>query len=365
MAQQNQRERQQQRQRMVIILILVLLIGAGAYLFLGLRGDKETSGGNARPSGQVAIPVATRNINLGERIAGNMFKVSYKTPDKVPTDALLKVDQFLGRFATAPILQESYFTAANVSEADVAGGYSAIAKPGKRVVVLNSNILPGAIPTLRIGDRIDLLAIGTPGGMVTAPTAPAAKTAADSAVTMEGGGSQPGDPNSGARKRARARAAGEASVSATAATLVAENAEVLRVPTRGKDTEVVVLQMTPQDAHVTTLMAASGAVMRVVFRPFHDETRITKESEVQITTRIPKPEPDPDAVTIITGTVRQNTRPQSQAFEVAETNRSNDEDAYEPRNDVYSDTASSARYRSQPIYQDIKVQMTPPAGATR
>lgn len=317
MAQQNNRARQQ---RIIIIFVLValLLLVGGAFAIIGGGGEKPKNAAPAAPPGRVAVPVASRNIQLGERIASNMFRLDFIEPQKVPPEALLKVNLFIGRYATEPIAEQTIFKESNISAPDVTGGYSAVTKPGMRVVVVNANQLPGAIGTLRVGDHVDLLAISSADGSATGASGKPSKD--QLRYEYMKGGTQPGTPP----RRGEAKA-GAGTVNETlglTASLVAENAEVLRVPTRGKDKELVVLQMNPRDAHVTTLMIATGAALRVVFRPSNDNERITVEKELTITTRLPKPEPDPDRVSVIVGNLRGNTRPDSAKFAPAEVNQS-------------------------------------------
>lgn len=324
MAQQNNRARQQ-RQMIVILLIVMLLIGGGLYVLLGGNTNKGRAN-NPPPPGSIGVPVANRNINIGERINVSMIRMAYKAAEKVPEDALLKPDQFLGHYATKPILAATHFKEENVSESNVEGGYSALASPGKRIVIVNAMTIPGAIGTLRVGDHIDLLAISAN---------PDATDAAPSGPNL--GGNQPG-----ARPPRRGQPAGIAKIdNGVTASLVAEDAEVLRTPARGKDREFVVLQMSPQNAHVTTLMIAAGATMRVVFRPSTDDEKITTEKDLSITTRIPKLEPDPDKVAIIMGTKRTNTVPGSSQFSQAEKNPNYNPDNRTVRSQNYSDTAQA------------------------
>ncbi len=317
MAQQNNRGRQQ---RIIIIFVLValLLLVGGAFAILGGQEAKPQNAAPAVPAGRVAVPVASRNIQLGERISSNMFTLTYMEPDKVPPEALLKINQFLGRYATGPIAEQTIFKESNISMPDVTGGYSAVAKPGMRVVVLNANQLPGAIGTLRVGDHIDLLAIATADGNTGG--GPTGQTKEQLRYEYMKGGTQPGTPPRRNTPRGPANGLINETMGLTAS-LVAENVEVLRVPTRGRDTELIALEMRPRDAHVTTLMIASGAVLRPLFRPSNDDERITAEKELSITTRLPKPEPDPDRVSIIYGVARANTRPDSAKFAPAEVNQ--------------------------------------------
>jgi len=336
MAQQNLRARQKQRQRFIMILVVLLLLGAGVFYFFSSKQEKKPAN-VSRPDGMVAVPVISREIPLGGRISTNLFTVTFMKPEAVPADAILSVPEFLGRYVTRPLQEGNYIRVSDVASAGASGGYSALAKDGMRLVVLDSKMFPGSISSLRIGDRVDLLAIGSPTGLVRGATN-TGKSLADSGVTLQGGGSQPGDTNSNARKNARARAAAANNASApfaASATLVAENAEVMRTPSKGVDTEYLVLQMNPQDAHVTTLMAATGTVMRVVFRPFNDETRLTQDMQAKITTRLPKPVEDPDAVLIIAGNVQSRTKPNSTLTELEKTTQGNQ---FEPaKNLTYSD----------------------------
>lgn len=313
MAQQNSRARQQ-RVQIIIVLILIVMLGLGAFYLMGDKQDKR-KGQAKRPEGMVAVPTLIANLKLGERLSARSFRVNFMKVEDVPPDAVLNPQDFVGRFATKPLLSGNYIKTNDISQQGANLGYSGLATPGKRLIVLDGAIFPGSISTLKIGDRIDLLAIGEPAGMAAAAKG---KTLANSAVSVEGGGSQPGDVNSKARQLARQKLAGGQTVSSATATLVAENAIVMKTPEKGKDSNFIVLEMEPQDAHVTMLMATAGAVMRFVFRPFNEEVRHTIPEPVHVTTRLPKPASDPDAVTIISGNIRANTIPNSKRYISAE-----------------------------------------------
>lgn len=320
----------------VVVLIVVFIIGMFGYMLMGNKKTTESAKSQI-PSGRIALPLANRDIKLGERISPNHIRLSYRNPESIPEDAVLRQDLVIGRYATEPIAAATYFSENNISAPNVRGGYSAVTKPGKRVVVLDASILPGTIGTLKVGDHIDLLAIGTSatssGG--SSPKSAYQSKLESSPVSIEGGGINPGDPK--AKSRQPKGKGNAAVIGATTASLVAENAVVLKVPNRGRDSETVVLEMAPQDAHVTILMVSAGATMRAIFRPSLDETRLTKETDVKITTRLPKPEPDPDRINIITGTVRRSSRADSQIY--AEGTENNQTNKFDPlRNERYSDS---------------------------
>lgn len=302
------RLRQKRRQRMILFMLVLLLAGGIAFWFVSNKNKKPAV--QQRPPGHVAVPVINRDIPLGTRISNQMYTISFKPPREVPTDAILSRQQFIGRYATRPIAAGDYLRETDVTDIGAHKGFSGFAKPGKRAVVLEAKLFPGSADTLSIGDRVDLLSIGSPTGIT------AGKSLAASATTLQGGGSQPGDPNSPARQLARARAAmGGSNVSATSATLIAEDAEVMAVPKKGsgrdRGIDFFVLQMEPEDAHVTMLAAASGATLRTVFRPFNDRVRLTPAVEPKPTARMPRPTKDPDVVTIIAGAGREMHLPYS------------------------------------------------------
>ncbi len=313
MAQQNSRA-QQQRRQLIIVLVVILIMGFGLFYFV-LGGDKAKSKKSAPPpEGKVSVPELRKNFKMGERISNKDFRITYYDPEEVPIDALIKPSEFVGRFASKPLLAGNYIHEGDVTQPGATSNFSGIVSPGKRLVVIDGGLFPGALDVLNVGDHIDLLAIGEPNS-ASSRTRGGGKTAADSAVSIEGGGGQPGDVNSGARRNARARrgAAGTV-VGAASATLVAENAVVMKKPRADKNRNFLVLEMEPQDAHVTTLMVSAGAVMRYVFRPFNEDVRHTEPEPIKVTTRLPKPSPDPDAVMFIMGNVRGNTTPVSSRY---------------------------------------------------
>ena len=140
MAQQNSRAKQQRRQ-IIIVLAVLLLLGAGAFISLSGKQDKQQSTSAQRPEGLVAVPVLKENIKLGERISTLSFKLSYMPPDEVPANAVLNTKQFVGRFATKPLLAGNYIRNTDVAQNGATGGYSGLASAGNRLVVLELSLI--------------------------------------------------------------------------------------------------------------------------------------------------------------------------------------------------------------------------------
>lgn len=354
--QNNTRIRQHRRQRMMIIITLLILALVAAVVFFWPK-PKPVNTERQRPPGMIAIPVAKRDIPMGTRISSLMFRISYVKPSEVPTDAIIAPKEFVGRFTRKTILASDYFKESEITEAGAHSGFSGIAKPGMRIVHVNANLFPGSLNTLRLGDRIDLLSIESSGGQSSSAANAANIRALEKQASDAWGGENPGDVKAKVNARAALKAAtsGAATVGssgAVTATLIAENAEVMYVPRTdpnnraNKNNEAfVVLQMTPEDAHVTMLAATIGNTMRVVFRPFSDDTRLTPVKEVKVTTRLPKPSKDPENITIINGLQRRQLKPLSETYR--------------------DDSESSERISTNQDYLDLKNSVQQPVRAER
>lgn len=314
MAQQNTRARQQQRQRVMIILVFLLVAGGAAFFLLGNNDAKKNNAPRPIPKGLIGVPIAKKDMPLGTRISNNLISISYRRPREVPTDALLARGEFIGRFVTKPILEGQYIQQSDVGVEGAVGGFSAMATYGKRLIVLNANLFPGSLETLKVGDHIDLLAFQ---GFKTAATSGSKKF--NPAID----GAQPGAAPKRDRNRNPTGNELQDPTSPATATLIAENAEVMSVPaiksrSRSRRSnnggDYVVLQMNPQDAHVTTLMAASNVMLRAVFRPYGDQTRLTQDSPASLTTRLPRSVLDPDYIQVIADGKTFVTKPNSRIF---------------------------------------------------
>jgi Flp pilus assembly protein CpaB len=311
--QPSNRKKNNSRRNLILILALVLLLIGGTYMvFFG--GANKRAQPQVQPPGMVAMPVVKNDLPSGTRISNQMYRVKYVRPNEVPTDAILSTAQFVGRYATRPIANGEYIREGDITEPGAHRGFSGFAKYGKRSVVLDGKLFPGMAESLNIGDRIDLLSIGTPSGAASGRRGSLTR-AQQSANSIEGGGTMPGDTLT--RRLARRGGLGN-TVSATTATLIAEDAEVVAVPKprtrKSPGINYFVLQMEPEQAHITMLSVASGATLRAVFRPFSDRSRVTPVHTASSTVRSPKPLKDPDAITIIAGSSRTLQMPYSKIY---------------------------------------------------
>lgn len=323
MAQQNNtRIRQKRRQRIIIIMATLAMVAIGAFFVLSPKPE-QSKPQEKRPAGMIAVPVANRDIPIGTRLNNAMFRITYLPPTSVPSDALISPAEFVGRFSRKNILNSEYFKEIDISEPGAHAGFSGVAKPGMRIVHVDAKLFPGSLNTMRVGDKIDLLSIESSAtGQATGSGTNVDRASLEKQASDAWGGQNPGDAKSKVAAR-RALSGATAPVAgaggAVTATLIAENAEIMYVPRRqgtrpDPNGEFVVMQMSPEDAHITVLASSIGKQMRVVFRPFSDETRLTPVKDLKVTTRLPKPSKDPESITIINGLNPRQAKAYSDRF---------------------------------------------------
>ena len=137
------------------VALFILLIAAAFFL---LSPNKPEHNKQAKPerNGRVAIPIAVREIKLGQKLDARNIDLQYFKPEDVPSDAIINVKLFLNRIAVRRIEPGSYITDKDVASPGAHAGYSGIAKKGKRIVAVPELAFPGN-QALNIGDRVDLL----------------------------------------------------------------------------------------------------------------------------------------------------------------------------------------------------------------
>jgi len=290
------RMRQRRRQRLIILAAAFLLLAAGAAYFWYSGTRSEPPRREEQPPGTVSIPIAAADIPLGEAIRPQLLRNRYVPPAQVPADAVLRPQQLAGRVVVRRIPAGAYFTQDALAPVGAPASLSGLAKAGMRIVVVEAEQLSAVPGYIKPGDRVDVLAISVGG--LSSPVSARLQRLQGSANTVEGGGSQPGDPNAPARRLARTQANFAGADTQIVAKLVGEDAEVLQAPAtpppaaaanrraRPPADRHLVLQMKPDDAHTTTLALAAGQGIRLVFRPFSERERVRAERPVDEFTHV-------------------------------------------------------------------------------
>lgn len=291
------RANRMRRQRVLLGLGLLLLIGAGIFLYWRDTGRKPEP--IRQPPGTITVPVAARALNKGTELAGsNLIRPMFLRPEQVPPAAILKPALIQGRVMREALRPGEYFSESSLAPSGAPAGFSGLVSPGRRIVVVDSTDIAGVQGFVREGDYVDILALSQ------AATGLNARRAAG--TTVEGGGVQPG--GGGAARRPPAGAGAAAAIPTVTAALLAEGARVVVAP-RGtpqpRTRQYTVLEMSPQEAHVTTLAMSAGQILRLVYRPFNDESRVARDDGPAAFTRPPR---DPVVVEVIDGVNRSVVR---------------------------------------------------------
>lgn len=284
------------RQRLLLGLGLLMLVGAAAYVYLKQPSAPAVQ---PQPKGTIAVPVAARALNKGTELEGaGKIRPMYLRPEQVPPAAILRTGQIQGRVTREALRPGDYFSESNLAPTGAPAGFSGLVSPGKRIVVIDSSQIIGTLGFVREGDYVDLLAISqrVVGGAGVRPPA---------GTTVQGGGSQPGAGGARSAPPPGGATGGNQSVTAT---LVAEAVRIVIPPARPASRlqpHFTVLEMAPQEAHVTTLAMAAGQLLRMVYRPFNDDSKVLPEHPVRENTRPPR---DPMMIEVLDGVERSIVR---------------------------------------------------------
>jgi Flp pilus assembly protein CpaB len=244
-----------------------------------LASDEQPVASAEAPSGTIPVPTVAMRVPAGEKIPARLIRYRYLPPDRVPPDALLHDAQVMGRVALRDVPPGAYLREDDLAPTGAPSGMSGLARAGKRVVVVPAEQLHAAPDHLSPGDRVDVLAVSLAGGIAVNSNLDRVHRSSN---TVEGGGSQPGDPNALSRRLRRAGRAGLGPQLPVTAVLLSEDAEILLAPDPRRPGvrprpggNYMALQMAPEEAHATTLALAAGQQLRFVYRPFNDRGRVT------------------------------------------------------------------------------------------
>lgn len=284
--------KQRRRQGILILSLAVLLVGGGLYYFLS---SGETAGAPApqiRPPGQIAMPVARGRLPRGTTLSLGRLTIVYRDPARVPEDAVINPDVFVGRWLLKDLPAGGYLRESDLAPTGAPKSFSGMVPPGRRVAVIRSDQIDGTYSYLAVGDMVDIVASYDPP--------PLGARRADFATS----GTQPGappTPGSGPAPTAPGARGG-------VITLVAEAAAVLEAPRRMRNPannsvqEFLVLAIDIDEAQRLEVAQLTGQRLRFIHRPFNE----------------PKPSSprwmatpsDPRTVEVIRGTERRSMQTQ-------------------------------------------------------
>jgi len=141
------------------LALLVLALGCGLVASIGITRVLAKRGPDNQQAGVETEPifVALENIGLGDPLNSQMLKIEQWPKDKIPEDALTKIEDIEGRrvrtrlFAGEPILERKL-----LKKGESSGGVSPLIPKGMRVVSVKVDAVSSGGGLVLPGDRVDV-----------------------------------------------------------------------------------------------------------------------------------------------------------------------------------------------------------------
>jgi pilus assembly protein CpaB len=139
------------RRRALLMLALAVLLGLGAVLLASRWLLRQT------PSVSSRIVVAGADVNLGQRLAPDMVKLTDWPADSLPPGALQDPLRLSGRVLKSSVLRGEPLTEAKLAPAGTLGGLSALISEGKRAITVRVNDVIGVAGFALPGNFVDII----------------------------------------------------------------------------------------------------------------------------------------------------------------------------------------------------------------
>jgi pilus assembly protein CpaB len=145
--------------RALLMMALAVLLGLGAVLLASRWLLRQA------PSGAHKIVVASADVNLGQRLAPEMFKLVDWPGDSLPRGALRDPARLAGRVLKSSVLRDEPLTEAKLAPVGTLGGLSALITEGKRAITVRVNDVVGVAGFALPGNFVDIIVyMQTDGG---------------------------------------------------------------------------------------------------------------------------------------------------------------------------------------------------------
>ncbi|HSW50233.1 MAG TPA: Flp pilus assembly protein CpaB [Bryobacteraceae bacterium] len=147
--------------RLLSVLAFALVVSLGASILIYRLVSSQVSRGGKPATTQVLV--AARNLPVGTLIGeGDLRTGDWSGP--VPTNALLKREDAVGRGVVASIYEGEPLLDARLAAKGAGAGLSATIPPGMRAVAIRVNEVVGVAGFVVPGQRVDVLVLGMPPG---------------------------------------------------------------------------------------------------------------------------------------------------------------------------------------------------------
>ncbi len=151
------------KKRLIGVLAFALAVSAGAaFVLYQLIASKITVGATAPKPATTKVLVAARDLELGALIQDR--DVIYQDYLNVPTGAMLKKEEIVGRGVIATVHQDSPFYEASLAPKGAGAGFAATIPAGMRAFAVHVNEVVGVAGFAVAGMHVDVLVAGAPPG---------------------------------------------------------------------------------------------------------------------------------------------------------------------------------------------------------
>jgi pilus assembly protein CpaB len=137
--------------RAILVMAVAILFGCAAVVFASRWLLKQPGGSSGR------IVVAATDINLGQRLAPEMFKLADWPADSVPKNAFTDPQKLGGRVLKTNLLMGEPVSEAKLAPAGTLGGLSALITEGKRAITVRVNDVIGVAGFALPGNYVDII----------------------------------------------------------------------------------------------------------------------------------------------------------------------------------------------------------------
>lgn len=138
-------------QRAILVMSIAILFGLGAVVFAARWLMKQPGGSSGR------IVVAAADINLGQRLTPDMFKLADWPSDSVPKGAFMDPQKLGGRVLKTNLLMGEPVSEAKLAPAGTLGGLSALITEGRRAITVRVNDVIGVAGFALPGNYVDII----------------------------------------------------------------------------------------------------------------------------------------------------------------------------------------------------------------
>lgn len=135
--------------RAILVMAVAILFGFAAVVFASRWLLKQPSSGR--------ILVAATDVNLGQRLTPEMFKLADWPADSVPKGAFTDPQKLGGRVLKTNLLMGEPVSEAKLAPAGTLGGLSALITEGKRAITVRVNDVIGVAGFALPGNYVDII----------------------------------------------------------------------------------------------------------------------------------------------------------------------------------------------------------------